>query len=187
MVTTDDAAAADRLRRLRSHAASTSDLWRHASGTTEFEVYEELGYNCRMTDIQAAIGSVQMSRLSTILGERRRLAERYSALLRGHDQLQPPCEPPTYQHTYQSYCIRLLADRGARRGHVMSALASQGIATRKGVMATHLEPYYRALAPELCLPITERAAAETMLLPLYAGMSDADQLRVVDALVGALD
>jgi dTDP-4-amino-4,6-dideoxygalactose transaminase len=186
VITTDDVDAADRLRRLRSHAASTSDLWRHESGTIDFEVYEELGYNCRMTDIQAAIGIVQMQRLTSILAERRRLAERYSALLGRLDLLKVPYEPPDFQHTYQSYCVRLLADWGARREEVMLALASQGIATRKGVMATHLEPCYRGLAPELCLPVTERAAAETMLLPLYAGMSESDQDTVVDALLQAL-
>lgn len=185
VITTDDAEAADRLRRLRSHAASTSDLWRHESGTTEFEVYAELGYNCRMTDIQAAIGIVQMQRLDSILAERRRVAERYSALLGDHDRVQVPFEPSNYEHTFQSYCIRLV-EGGAARAEIMRALSDDGIATRKGVMAIHLEPYYRRLAPELCLPVTERAAAETMLLPLYAGMSDAEQCRVVDALLRAL-
>jgi dTDP-4-amino-4,6-dideoxygalactose transaminase len=185
MITTDDADAADRLRRLRSHAASTSDLYRHESGTTEFEIYSELGYNCRMTDIQAAIGTVQMRRLDWILAERRHLAERYSGLLGEDERLQVPLEPPEYQHTYQSYCVRLV-DGSATRAHVMRALAERGIATRKGVMASHLEPYYRALAPELALPVTERAAAETLLLPLYAGMSDVEQCCVVEALLQAL-
>jgi dTDP-4-amino-4,6-dideoxygalactose transaminase len=185
VITTNDGDAADRLRRLRSHAASTSDLWRHQSGTTDFEVYTEPGYNCRLTDIQAAIGIVQMRRLDGILADRRRLAERYSALLGDHERVQVPFEPPNHQHTYQSYCVRLV-DGSSTRGQVMRALADQGIATRKGVMATHLEPCYRALAPGLSLPVTERAATETMLLPLYAGMSAAEQCTVVDALLQAM-
>lgn len=186
MITTDDEDAAERLRRLRSHAASTSDLWRHESGTTETEQYWELGYNCRMTDIQGAIGVVQMRKLEAILSERRRLAERYSALLSGEERVERPYEPPTYRHTYQSYCVRLRTDVGPSRASIMAELAAQGIATRKGVMATHLEPSYRALAPHLSLPVTEAAAAETLLLPLYAGMSDAEQDTVVAALRRAL-
>ncbi len=182
MITTDDDDAADLLRRLRSHAASTSDLWRHQSGTTEMEEYRELGYNCRMTDIQAAIGVVQMGKLDAILGRRRRLAERYSALLVDDERIQTPYEPPNYHHTYQSYCIRLRIDRRPSRATIMAELAGQGIATRKGVMATHLEPVYRASSPDLSLPITETAAAETMLLPLFAGMTEAEQDTVVAAL-----
>lgn len=182
MITTDDGDAAERLRRLRSHAASTSDLWRHQSGTTEFEEYHELGYNCRMTDVQAAIGVVQMGKLTSILRERRRLAERYSAVLSGDERIQTPYEPPTHHHTYQSYCIRLRTDGRVSRASIMSELAEQGIATRKGVMSTHLEPYYRAFTPHVSLPITETASAETLLLPLYAGLADAEQ----DAVVGAL-
>jgi perosamine synthetase len=186
MITTDDDDAADRLRRLRSHAASTSDLWRHQSGTTDAEEYRELGYNCRMTDVQAAIGVVQMGKLDTILHKRRRLAERYAGLLSGDERIQTPFEPPNFRHTYQSYCIRLRTDGGPSRATIMEELAAQGIATRKGVMATHLEPCYRALTPDLSLPITEVAAAETLLLPLYADMSDAEQDTVVAALRRAM-
>jgi dTDP-4-amino-4,6-dideoxygalactose transaminase len=183
MITTNNADAADHLRRLRSHAASTSDLWRHQSGSTDLEEYRELGYNCRMTDIQAAIGVVQMSRLEVILNERRRMAKRYTERLSNNTRLLPPFEPPNYRHTYQSYCVRLRDDaaRGTR-ARIMAELASQGIATRRGVMAAHLEPYYRTLTRTAQLPVTEQATAETMLLPLYAGMTDAEQDHVLAAL-----
>jgi perosamine synthetase len=186
IITTDDDDLAERLRRLRSHAASTSDLWRHQSGTTDFEEYRELGYNCRMTDVQAAIGVVQMRKLDAILAERRRLAERYSAMLSDDQRVVPPYEPPDYRHTYQSYCIRLQTGARPSRAAIMADLAAQGIATRKGVMATHLEPAYRGLAPRGSLLLTEAAAAETLLLPLFAGMSDAEQDTVVHALRQAL-
>ncbi|HLZ70661.1 MAG TPA: DegT/DnrJ/EryC1/StrS family aminotransferase [Dehalococcoidia bacterium] len=184
VITTDNTEAADRLRRLRSHAASTSDLARHRSGSIELETYEELGFNCRMTDMQAAVGLVQLQKLEQILGERRRLAERYRAAFAGEARLETPAEPADRRHTYQSYCVRL---RGGRpRARIMTELAGKGIATRRGVMAIHLEPYYRQQTPDLCLPETERAAAETLLLPLYVGMTGDEQDAVVAALRTAL-
>ena len=184
MVTTDDDAAAERLRRVRSHAASTSDLMRHQSGTTDVEAYEELGYNYRMTDIQAAVGLVQLTRLDGILAERRRLAARYATLLGSDARLTIPYVPADRPHTYQSYCVWL---HGVSRQAVMDHLAAQGIASRRGVMAIHLEPLYRRLQPDVSLPVTERASAETLLLPLYVGMTEGEQDEVVAAVREALD
>jgi perosamine synthetase len=69
----------------------------------------------------------------------------------------------------------------------MAKLADQGIATRRGVMASHLEPFYRERYPELSLPVTEAASAETLLLPLYVGMTEAEQDEVISSLLAALD
>jgi dTDP-4-amino-4,6-dideoxygalactose transaminase len=185
MITTPDDAAAERLRTIRSHAASTSALARHASGTTELEEYRELGWNYRLSDVQAAIGIAQMAKLDTILAERRRLAKRYDALLGGDPRIETPYEPPAARHTYQSYCVWLHTQRA--RTAIMADLAEQGIATRRGVMAAHLEPFYRSAQPEVSLPVTERAASETLLLPLFMGMTDAEQDLVVETLIRALD
>lgn len=184
MVTTNDATAAERLQTLRSHGASTSDLSRHTSGTVAIEEYREVAFNYRMTDIQGAIGVVQVGRLDGILTARRRLAERYATLLANDERLETPFEPTGYRHTYQSYCVRLKA--GRPRADIMADLAAQGIATRRGVMAIHLEPAYRTRYPDLVLPETERATEETLLLPLFAGMTDDEQDRVVAALGAAL-
>ena len=184
VITTDDDSAAARLRVLRSHGASTSDLERHRSGTTAIEEYHELGYNYRMTDIQAAIGLVQLGKLDDILAQRRRLAKRYNALFDDEPRLGTPLVPADRQHTYQSYCVRL---RGTRpRAEIMDALADEGIASRRGVMAIHLEPYYRKRYPGLSLPVTEDATANTLLLPLFAGMTDSEQDSVVSALKAAI-
>jgi dTDP-4-amino-4,6-dideoxygalactose transaminase len=184
VITTDDDEDAALLRVLRSHGASTSDLERHRSGTTSIEEYDDLGYNYRMSDIQAAIGVVQMRRLDGILAERRRLAERYNLLLAAEPTVSPPHEPPGRRHTYQSYCVRLA--RGVDRQRVMEQMAQKGIATRRGVMAIHLEPLYRRLSPGVRLPETERASAETLLLPLFAGLTDTEQDYVVESLREAL-
>jgi perosamine synthetase len=184
MIITDDGEVAARLRRLRAHGASTSDLTRHRSGQTGFESYEELGFNYRMTDIQAAIGCVQMTKLEWILNDRAAAASRYSEMLAGDERLRLPYTPPGCRHTYQSYCVGLPSEDA--RNVVMRELARQGIATRRGVMAIHLEPLYRGRV-QLALPVTQRASRETMLLPLYAGMSVDDQEAVVGALQRALD
>ncbi len=183
MITTNDDRAAEYLRCVRSHGASTSDLARHTSGTTEIEEYRELGYNYRMTDIQGAVGTVQMGRLEGILAARGALAQRYDRLLAGDPRLETPYVPGGYRHTYQSYCVRL---NGQDRAAIMASLAAKGIASRRGVMAIHLEPWYRERWPDVSLPETEAATANTLLLPLYAGMTEAEQDEVADALRAAL-
>jgi perosamine synthetase len=183
VITTDDPEVAGRLHSIRSHGASTSDLHRYRSKTVQFEEYRELGYNYRMTDIQAAIGLVQMRKLDSILAERRRLAARYGELLRHCEWLELPWEPPNRFHTYQSYCIRLGAPES--REAIMAEMAGRGIATRRGVMAIHLEPFYQSMFPGVSLPVTERCSAETILLPLFPGLTDDEQQLVVESLLGA--
>jgi dTDP-4-amino-4,6-dideoxygalactose transaminase len=183
MITTDDPEAAAWLSRIRSHGASTSDLQRHRSKTVAFEEYRELGYNYRMTDIQAAIGIVQLRKLDSILAERRRLAARYAKLLGCYEWLEVPFEPHASFHTYQSYCIRLRSE--TMREAIMTDLAGLGISTRRGVMAIHLEPFYRELYPDVSLPITELCSAETLLLPLFPGLTDEEQELVADSLIKA--
>jgi perosamine synthetase len=183
VITTDDPEAAGWLSRIRSHGASTSDLQRHRSKTVAFEEYRELGYNYRMTDIQAAIGVVQMRKLDSILAERRRLAARYAKLLGGYEWLDVPFEPHARFHTFQSYCIRLRSEK--MREAIMADLAGRGISTRRGVMAIHLEPLYRELYPDVSLPITEQCSAETLLLPLFPGLTDDEQQLVAESLIKA--
>ena len=180
MITTANRQMAERLRSLRSHGASTSDLARHAAASPEVEEYGEVGFNYRMTDIQAAVGLVQFGRLDGILAERRRLGLRYNDLLQG--VVTTPGEAPG--HTFQSYSVRL--PEPSLRPVVMKHLAERGIASRRGVMAIHLEPAYRARFPSLCLPQTELAAAATLLLPLFPGMGDRAQDEVVAALLEVL-
>jgi dTDP-4-amino-4,6-dideoxygalactose transaminase len=183
MITTDDPDAAGWLRGIRSHGASTSDLNRHRTKTVAFEEYRELGYNYRMTDIQAAIGLAQLRKLDWILAERRRLAARYAALLGGCEWLDLPFEPAGGFHTYQSYCVRVRSQ--LQRDEMMADLAGRGIATRRGVMAIHLEPFYRNLYPDVSLPVTERCSAETLLLPLFPGLTETEQQFIAESLVSA--
>ena len=182
MILTDDDALADRARKLRAHGMSVSDLDRHKADRPIIEEYHDLGFNYRMTDIQAAIGLVQLRRLDELLRIRVAKANRYNAELAKIKGLEVPYTPPYATHTYQSYCVRLTKDCKVDREDLMSRLLKRGIATRRGVMASHLEKVYRDRVGNVSLPVTEEAARTTMLIPLFASMTDDEQAYVIDAL-----
>jgi dTDP-4-amino-4,6-dideoxygalactose transaminase len=182
MITTDDDAIADRARKLRAHGMSVSDLERHRSDRVIIEEYNELGFNYRMTDIQASIGLVQLGRLDELLRVRREKAKRYNKELSEIRGIAVPFVPPYAEHTYQSYCLRLTKDARQGREELMTNLLHRGIATRRGVMASHLEKTYTSRYGTVSLPVTENAARTTMLIPLYAAMTDEEQTYVIDAL-----
>src|SRR5881397_611478 len=142
MITTDDDALAERARRLRAHGMSVSDVERHRSDHVIIEEYNELGFNYRMTDIQASIGLVQIRRLDELLRIRVEKANRYDRELGRIGGLAVPSVPPYATHTYQSYCLRLTKDAHVERDELMARLLRRGIATRRGVMASHLEQVY---------------------------------------------
>ena len=182
ILTTDDDELAARARVMRAHGASVSDLARHNASTVTIERYEELGYNYRMTDIQAAIGIEQLKKLDDILARRRELAHRYNALLAALEGVVTPYAPEYAMHTYQSYCVRLDPARTAPREEIMARMLERGIATRRGVMAIHEEPYYVRRFGRVSLPVTEATTRQTLLLPLYMTMTEGEQDRVIEAL-----
>jgi perosamine synthetase len=181
MILTDDADLASRLRRQRHQGMSLSDYERHGASPTNFESYPEVGYNFRITDIQAAIGLVQLQRLPEALQRRRQVADRYAAALSNHPWITPPFVPDHVEPNWQSYQIRVRPDAPLTRDELMEALHAQGIPTRRGVMASHLEPPYRNLAPNL--PHTERAARECLMLPIHPALDEAG----LEAVVSAID
>jgi perosamine synthetase len=180
MITTDDVALAERLRRLRHQGMSLSDYDRHGAPPTKFESYPEIGYNHRITDIQAAIGLAQLDRLDQMLERRRAVADRYGAYLAGHPVFIAPHVPAGLLPNWQSYQIRLRHDTGWSRNAVMDRLFEMGVPTRRGVMASHLEPPYRRDAP--ALPRTESTAASTLQLPMHSELTPRQQDRVLTAL-----
>ena len=184
MLLTNDAAVAERARTLRSHGASVSDLDRHQAKGLVYEEYRELGYNYRMTDIQAAIGIEQMKRLDDLLARRRAVAARYDAAFCASAQIQTPARPAYAQHSYQSYAIRLRPACRVRRDDVMRELIEAGITCRRGIPPIHLEPLYRGRA-HAPLPVTEAVAAESIFLPMYASLTETDQTRVIDVVLRA--
>ena len=182
MVTTNDVAVADRVRMLRSHGASVSDLDRHQAKGLVFEEYRELGYNYRMTDIQAAIGVEQLKRLDDLLTRRRAVAGRYNTAFCKVAQIQTPAEPAYAQHAYQSYAIRLRPGGSITRDGMMRGLIDAGVTCRRGIPPIHLEPLYLSRG-RVSLPITEAVASESIFLPMYASLPEADQAQVIDAVI----
>ncbi|MEU3841023.1 DegT/DnrJ/EryC1/StrS family aminotransferase [Streptomyces sp. NPDC028635] len=181
MITTDDATWAARLRRLREHGMNASAAERHASDKPVLESYLEVGYNYRMTDIQAAVGLVQLGKLDAMISRRRELAARYAALLRDVPGLTPVSDPEHGESNFQSYWVLLEPDFPVGRDDLLAALAAAGVSARRGIMAAHLEPAYagHTAAP---LPVTERISRDSLILPLFHTMTEAQQDRVVAAL-----
>jgi len=175
----------DRLFRVwRQHGMSTPETVCHGAATVIFEDYPVLGYNYRMTDVQAAIGRSQLRRLRPIVARRRTLAARYRQLLEQLADVCPPEEPAWARSNWQSYCVRLPA--GAAQRTVMQVMLKSGVATRRGVMCAHLEPACVGIPRLQPLTASEQAQAECVVLPLFPQMSDLDQEHVVAALQGAI-
>jgi perosamine synthetase len=147
-----------------------------------FEEYAVQAYNYRMTDIQAAIGREQLSRLSTIVERRRALAATYGELLRGVPGVIPAVEPAWARTNWQSYTVRLEPPLDQRR--VMQRMLDEGVSTRRGVMNAHREPAYPAGSWRAAGPLTrsEHAQDTVIILPLFHQMTDEEQQRVVAAL-----
>jgi perosamine synthetase len=182
MITTSDARLAERLRRLRQHAMSLSDVVRHNAKQISSETYDEVGFNFRMTDMQAAIGLTQLRRLGDFLKRRRYLAARYNEALQSLPWLQTPVVPLNCRHNYQSYMVRLVGDFATRRDAVMQDLLEKKISTRRAIMATHRELPYRSERWDHCLPQTNLVADTGLILPLFHQMTDSEQDYIIEAI-----
>ncbi|GGO17245.1 aminotransferase DegT [Microbispora rosea subsp. aerata] len=184
MLTTDDPELAARARRLREHGMSVSAAERHASGSVVLEEYGEVGFNYRMTDLQAAVGLVQLGRLAEMVARRRALAERYQDLLARVPGLVTVRDPEHGRTNYQSFWVCLPDDFPMSRDELLRFLAERGISARRGIMAAHLEPAY-ADVPAAPLPATERLTRRSLILPLFHTMTEAEQDAVVEAVYAA--
>ena len=180
MITTNDPEIAERLRKLRHHGMSVSDVERHDSKKIVIERYFEIGYNYRMTDIQAAIGIEQLKRLPFIIKRRRQIADFYNTELSKITGLKVPKISEYAFHNYQSYWIELLDSTPVSRDELMQKLLDKGIATRRGVMAIHMEESYSK--HKVSLPETERITKNTVLLPLYTAMTIEEQAYVIQCI-----
>lgn len=169
-----------KFRLLRQHAMSVPDTVRHGSAQVIFESYPEVGYNYRMTDIQAAVGREQLRRLPGIVPERRALADRYRALLGDIPDLQLPFEPEWARSNWQSYCVRL--PDGCDQRAVMQAMLDEKVSTRRGIMCSHREAAYAQMPVTHSLAQSEAAQDHCILLPLYSGLSEHEQAHVARAL-----
>jgi perosamine synthetase len=182
MITTNDTKLAERLRRLRQHAMSVSDVVRHSAKQITAETYDEVGFNFRMTDMQAAVGITQLRRLPEFLLRRRFLAGRYTQALQKLPWLQTPIVPANCCHNYQSYMVRIVDGSMAKRDSIMQELLEKNISTRRAIMATHREQPYRSERWDFGLAQTNLATDTGLILPLFHQMTEADQDYIIEAL-----
>jgi dTDP-4-amino-4,6-dideoxygalactose transaminase len=183
MLTTDNPKWDARFRLLRQHGMSVPDTVRHASPQVIFESHPEIGYNYRMTDIQAAVGREQLKRMPEIIAARRRLAARYTKLLQDNLGIVTPHEPDWARSNFQSYSVKL-PDRLDQRA-VMQAMLDAKIATRRGIMCAHREACYAGSA-HASLTHSEAAQDHCIILPLYPQMTEQEQDTVVKELKSAV-
>ena len=110
----------------------------------------------------------------------------YDAAFARLGAVQVPPRPAYAGHAYQSYGLLLTPECRARRDDLLRALIDLGISCRRGIAPIHLEPLYRHRYGPTSLPVTEMVAAKSMFLPMYASLSEVDQVRIIDAVVGFL-
>ena len=199
MLTTSAPELDRRFRLYRQHAMSVPDAARHTSGSVVFEEYRELGFNYRMTDIQGAIGRVQLTRISLMVARRREMAALYRHELDNVDGIILPDEPDWARSNWQSYCVQLTGQQDQRA--VMQKMLNAGVATRRGVSCAHREPAYAGdtwkceldrasceCEPGSCAQLanSKRLQDYGLILPLFPQMTTADQYKVVVSLKEAL-
>ena len=191
MITTSDKDLAEKIKCLRDHGATMSDLQRHLGAKPYLLAdHPEAGYNQRMTDIQAALGSAQMERAKEIVAERRRLAQIYNEAFYKLDWLKTPICPEGYGHGYQSYpCmfgsqeinVAEIEKTNKDRNNWMENLQGKGISTRPATHAVHMLSYYRKkykLKPDAF--INAYAANDCSIsLPLFHGITEEEQEYVI--------
>jgi len=161
-----------KFRSLRHQGMSVSDLVRHQARKVIFEEYPKLGYNYRMTDIQAAIGLEQLKKLPEIIARRREIAAFYHQELSSLAWLKIPFEPGDRRTNWQSYPLRVLDHAPLSRDALMQYLLDKGIATRRGIMNAHQEKIYASR--KWHLPQSELARDSVILLPLFCQMKEED-------------
>ncbi|HEX7833322.1 MAG TPA: DegT/DnrJ/EryC1/StrS family aminotransferase [Thermoanaerobaculia bacterium] len=189
MVTTERDDLAKRVKSMRDHGVGV----REDEPPFLLPDYDELGYNYRLTDLQAAVGCVQMTRAEGILAERRRRARLYDEALAEFGWLRTPAVPEHMQHAYQAYVCLFAPENPtlanvdaleARRNRLMAGLQDRGITTRQGTHAPVLRKLYRERfgVDPARFPNSVIAEKLTIALPLYPQMTDDEQGRVIDAL-----
>lgn len=176
MVVARDKAVARRMCALRNQGRYQGDDWLQHS---------ELGYNYRLSEMQCALGVVQLKRIGGIMAARERVARGYHERLRGQPLVLPPAELPHARISWFVYVVRLLPELERHRDGILNALTNQGIGCARYFAPIHQQVAYEAWKDTL-LPVTEGEAARTMVLPFFNALSESDQSRVCDALAREL-
>ena len=182
MITTSDKNISERIKLLRQHAISITGKERHSSETLTFEDHLEVGYNYRMTDIQASIGLSQLNKIEYIIKERRKIAARYISELDVIDSIKLPVEPTGRISNYQSFAIYIKKNSGFSRNEVMQKLMDKGISVRKGIMTSHREKAYSDHKQFTSLSVSEDICDNSFMIPLFVPMDDKDVKHIISSL-----
>ncbi|GHA48908.1 aminotransferase DegT [Salinimicrobium marinum] len=185
MITTNRKDYYERLKLLRQHGMSVNDRVRHESDKLIFEEYLEVGYNYRMTDIQASVGIRQLEKLDWIVKERRKIAAQYNTAFNHVPGIILPQEEDGSYCNYQSYSVYLSKDCVIDRNTLMQALLDAGIASRRGVMTIHREKAYQQYNQEE-LPVSEDINERSIILPLFIPMAQEEVQQVVNVFLRLL-
>ncbi|MES2681001.1 MAG: DegT/DnrJ/EryC1/StrS family aminotransferase [Bacteroidota bacterium] len=187
MITTNNEAYYNRLKLLRQHGMSVNDRVRHNSTKVIIEDHLEVGYNYRLTDIQAAVGIKQLERLDWIIEERRKIAHKYQDAFKNLEFLRLPVEPEGYFTNWQSYVVYLKPGSPVKRNDLMQMMLDKGISTRRGVMTTHRESAYKDTKLVAELPVSVDASDNSIVLPLYVPMKDEEIEYVIENIKSVFD
>lgn len=186
MLTTHRADWAARARTLREHSMSVSAADRHASALAAPELYLEVGFNYRMTDLQAAVGIVQLGRLEEVVARRREIAAAYVAGLGGLKGLRFVADPPYGTTNFQSFWVEVLPGFPLGREALLSMLADAGISARRGIMAAHRQPAHRSrYGGNGGLEFTDRLTDRTLILPVFHELDTVSMNRVMNTIRAA--
>lgn len=185
-VTTNDKTLYERLTLLRTHGITKQGL--RSPGPWYYEM-QALGFNYRLTDLQAALGESQLGKLDAFTRRRREIVSRYNAAFAGHPLAAPLVERPGAASAFHLYVLRIDFQKlGRTRGEVMSELSAEGIGTQVHYIPVGRHPFYRKTfktRPQDC-PEAEAFYARALSLPLYPKMSDADADHVAERVLAAL-
>jgi len=180
MMVTSNPAFDEKCRALRNHGMNIAGSARHTGNSVVFEGYSAVGYNYRLTDMQAAIGLEQLKKLPTILSDYKRIAARYSAELESVVWLKLLKEPSDSRFNWQSYPIRLLKEAPIKRDALMQRMLDNGISTRRGITNAHQEKAYRC---DMKLENSEIGRDSVVLLPIFYGMTDKEMDKIIEVII----
>ena len=186
MITTENPQYADRLQVMRLHGIAR-DAWKRysAEGSWFYEVLEN-GFKYNLTDLQAALGVVQLEKCDAMYMARLRIAQRYSSAFQSIESLQIPLVPPERESSWHLYVLRLNLDQlRIDRNQFIRELTDRGIGTSVHFIPLHLQPVYRRDYQYKLgdLPVAEREYQRSLSLPIYPGMREDEVEQVIWAVM----
>ena len=181
MLLTNNIDIAEEARTLRATGASVSDLERHKAKGIVLQKYYDCGFNYRMTDIQAAIGIVQMGRLPEILKERKRQADYFNEGFKDVENISIPFVPEYADHSYSSYLVKISSEVKISIEDILMKMANKKISCRYGIMPLHREPYFQNKYNDSMFPVSCEIAKRTFFIPIFPGLKDEEMEYIVDS------